>query len=564
MSAAVDVLEQAAEHHRQLGRGYFSSKFPYGQCVENGCGRAACHRYADNDNGERRVCRKHLPENIIFCPFMGQQEKLFSTECRYVLGGGGAGGTKTYGGARLWLKQYYREEQRIEAGEISRSKGRALFLRRTIPEVLQVIEDFKSYFRRIDPNAKWSEEYNQATFSNGYVVRFGGMQDDDDWQKYWGDYWTLVVFDEATQFKIKQIEKVDLRIRCDDPNIVLQLYLLTNPIGGETRSYLKARFVRVAEPEQVVVIPTKLTDGRIVEDTQVYIPSNVFDNPALMEDGRYEATLRRYGANTLRALLFNDWDVDEGAWVGDDWDPAVHVVEPFPIPKGWTRFKAMDYGHSARTAVHWYAVDPENNIVCYRSVSYTGKVAEEVARLIRGIEMEAGEWDMMTDCSTVFGPADASLWARQGEGVESRGEILDNHGCGFYRGPNRYAGYRSDAANQIRSRLRRRTANAVGELVVPGIRFFSTCKTKVRTKDGRVDETGPIVTIPQVATDEKDPDVWDTDGDDHDLDTLGYACSSRPISGEHELPQDPQQAVVMDMLKWKTQQQPRRAVFPEW
>lgn len=542
---------------------YGAGKYPYGPCDK--CDAAACHRVA-NDNGTGGfVCRTHLPDNILFAPFLGQQEKLIGSTCRYVLGGGGAGPGKTYLGARLWLKQWQVEEARFRSGEIKKSKAMCLFLRRTMPEIMQVIDDFLGYYKQIDPGAKWDSAAKICRFTCGLLIRFGGMEDENDWQKYWGDYWTLVVMDEAVQFTVKQIEKIDQRIRCSDPVLssMLQLYLLTNPIGGATKQYLKRRFVKAASPEQEVRLRTKLNDGRIVDDWQVYIPSNLFDNPALMEDGRYEANLLRSGTITLRALLFNDWDVDEGAWVGDDWDPSVHVCEPFTIPAGWTRIKGMDYGHDARSAVHWYAVDPENNLVCYRSFSCRRKTAEELGLLIREIEIEAGEWDINNDMSTIFGPGDASLWSRVGESSLTRGEKLDNLGCAFFRGPNTYAGYREDAADEFRRRLRRRSPNAAGEMLIPGIRFFRTCKSRLPTKDGGWDETGPIATIPSVGVDDTNPDRWDTAGDDHDLDTTGMVCMARPLSGEIDSVDSPAQAVVYELLKFRKQQN-KGGDFPNW
>lgn len=49
----------------------------------------------------------------------------------------------------------------------------------------------------------------------------------------------------------------------------------------------------------------------------------------------------------------------------------------------------------------------------------------------------------------------------------------------------------------------------------PAIYFFSTCVHTIRT-------------IPQLAHDEHNPETYDTKGEDHIADTIGYACLSRP------------------------------------
>ena len=549
---------------------YGQGKFPFGRCEVPGCKEASCYRVPafafdeekddylpENDNGNLLVCLDHKPRSVAFAPFLGQQEKLWSANARYVLGGGGTGGAKTYLGSWLWMKLFAVEKARFDAGEIETSKARFLFLRRTIPEVKQVIDGFMSIFKQIDPAARWDHDHNVATFpsAGGMKVQFGGCEHEHDWEKYWGHEYTIVVIDEATQFWLKTIRHLDLRIRSADPVLsgMCQLYLLTNPIGAksgpETKAYFKKNYVSVAEPETVFSVDVKLEDGRKVKRERVYIPCNLYDNPALQRDGQYEATLQSLPAHLRRALLTNDWDVDEGAWVGEDWDKTVHVCDPFPIPPSATKWKAMDYGMSARSAIHWYARLRGGGIVCYRSFSVRDKTASQLADIVRDIESQplhwvnrSGkrikivdvEWDEESSCSTVFGPADKSLWHRQGESNdgESRGDILDRKGCGFYRARADKES-RDDAADLIRMHLRARVPHPFADArMVAGVRFFSTCETRELDRDGFVTMTGPIHTIPNVPFDENRPNVWDTDADDHDIDTLGYSVVSRASTEE--------------------------------
>lgn len=548
---------------------YGFNRYPHGRCKAEGCDRAACHEYQG-----RKVCRQHLDKDVLFCPFLGQQTKLWSARERYVLGGGGVGGSKTFCGARLWLRQWTLAEEAYQAHG-HRSKGWALFLRRTIPELLQVINDFRLYFKRIDPGARWMEQYKMCEFTNGYTQQFGGMEHAHDWQKYWGPQYTLVVLDEATEFTVEQIEKLDQRIRTDDSVLAgrEQLYLLTNPIGGTTKQWIKRRFVKVAPPEKRIYVETKLEDGRVRKDSQVYIPSNLFDNPALVESGAYEATIRRHSMATQRALLHNDWDVDEGSWLGEDWDPRYHLCLPFALPRGWHKFKMADYGYRARATVLWCAVDPDDNWTIYRSLSVTKLTVDDLAKRIREIELQPlivrvgdlrvqvtdPEWDEVNDCSMVYGPMDAELWSRAGHPGITRGEVLQNAGTGFYRSAKDPDG----AAEQIRARLRRRMPyNNAGDLVA-GLRFFTTCKTRVQQADGTWDETGPIITIPSIPFDANNPDRWDTEADDHDIDALGYGALSRAALGTADEPLPPGQGVVYEMLKFRAEAN-AQPTLPNW
>lgn len=556
---------------RRDDNSYGSGKYPFGVCQTAQCAEPACHEVPANDlRGKRRVCRLHVPKHLFFVPFLGQQTKLFAATERWVLGGGGAGGSKTYAGARLWLKQWRQEQARFmaakERGEEFQSKGWALFLRRTIPELLQVIEDFKKYKDLVGPN-RWSEQQKLCIYENGYKVQFGGMENETDYLKYYGGEYTLVVVDEATQFTKKQIQEIDSRIRCADPELdrLVQLYLLTNPIGGDTKAWLRRRYVKQAAPETPLLIKAKLADGRELTERQVYIPCNLYDNPTLVASGRYEMSLMQKGSAMRRALLLNDWDVDEGSWIGDDWDPAVHICKPFAIPKSWPKFKCGDYGYSfpSLAVVHWLAVDPDGNLVVYRSWATRRMTAREFGLRIKAIESEPlwyadkktgkrimvvdQEWDMGSNCSTVTGPMDAALWATNGEDGESRGEILENIGCGFYKsdkGPR----VRHDAADQIRTRLRHRGPDASGSFDpgVPGLRFFKyTTESRVADEEGNPEITGPTHTLPILPFDPADPDVPDTKANDHDWDALAYGVMTRPVG---EAPEEPE---VIDFVSFR-------------
>jgi hypothetical protein len=522
----------------------FAQPMPYGPCARS-CGEAAVHRAPDGE----LVCRSHLPPETIWAPFLGKQERFMAATERYVLFGGSAGPGKSDCAIRKWIPQWRTEHDRWRRGEIAQSEGHVLILRRQIPELLQLVARFKRFFKKLDPGAEWfggEGKSGHCKFSCGYVVQFAGIDNEDDWEKYYGPQYTMIVFDEATQFTITQIEQLDSRIRSTDPVLSksLQLILCTNPVGNATKLWLRQRYVEAAAPEQTVIIRTKLRDGRTVDATQIYIPANIYDNPEILRDGQYEANLMRKGAGMRRALLDGDWYVDAGSWAGDDWVPDVHVCKPFAIPESWTRFKSADYGFSSNSSVQWWAKDFDDNMVCYRSLTVRGKTAQELGALIREIESEPlvvdvdgvkvkvteGEWDKELDRSNVWGPMDQSLWSKMGETGPSRGEILEQMGCGFYRADRS----RESAAEQIRNRLRKRTPNAKGEMVIPGIRWFNTCKTKQRDRDNKWKLTGPIITIPVVPFDDANPDVWDTKSDDHDLDAAGYGALDRMLAPERD------------------------------
>src|SRR6185503_16933282 len=73
-------------------------------------------------------------------------------------------------------------------------------------------------------------------------------------------------------------------------------------------------------------------------------------------DPRYIDRLKSVGSTELvRAWLDGDWTIVQGAFF-TEWDPKRHVIRPFAIPDGWTKFRSLDWGSAAPFSVGWWAV----------------------------------------------------------------------------------------------------------------------------------------------------------------------------------------------------------------
>jgi len=75
----------------------------------------------------------------------------------------------------------------------------------------------------------------------------------------------------------------------------------------------------------------------------------------------------------------------EGA-VYPGWDERVHVVEPFPIPDNWRRFRAVDFGFVSPMCIQWWALDEDDRMFMYREVYMSRRIVQEHADQI--IELE--------------------------------------------------------------------------------------------------------------------------------------------------------------------------------
>ena len=148
----------------------------------------------------------------------------------------------------------------------------------------------------------------------------------------------------------------------------------------------------------------------------MFIPSSVFDNPALLEnDPDYLASLASLPEAEKQALLYGSWDSFSGQ-VFTEWrnDPGhyqdqrwTHVIAPFAIPRHWKIYRGYDFGFSKPFSVGWYAADEEGRLYRIKELyGCTGRPNEglridpvEQARRIR----EAEQNDPMLKGRTILG-----------------------------------------------------------------------------------------------------------------------------------------------------------------
>ena len=150
-----------------------------------------------------------------------------------------------------------------------------------------------------------------------------------------------------------------------------------------------------------------------------FIPSKLSDNPYLYASGDYEANLLSLPEAERRRLLEGDWDIIEGN-AFPEWNRKIHVIEPFEIPYDWRRFRACDYGYSSASAVLWFAVSPEEQLIVYRELYTSKKTAEDLAYEILDLE---------SDERISYGVLDSSCWHERGNRGPSIAEEMMNTGC---------------------------------------------------------------------------------------------------------------------------------------
>lgn len=306
-------------------------------------------------------------QNLIWTPHPGPQQDFLAASEFEVLYGGAAGGGKSdaglYGGLRNTKYPTYR----------------GLFLRRTYPELKEMIER-SSVFSQM--GAKWNETKKEWRWPNGAVYEFGYF---DIWKhhvRYQGQEYQYVVWDELGTVPEERFWVFLMsRLRTKDNRIRSVMRATANP-GGAGHGWLMRRFIN----------PCGYQGERIYQDpdsglTRRFIPAKVADNHTLMEkDPGYVNRLKMLNERARQQLLEGRWDVamglalneldEEVHWIRKD-DPD-YVVQPY-----WTFFGAFDWGFQHPAAIGIFAVKPNGQVILVDSLHLWQKTPTQQADRVR-------------------------------------------------------------------------------------------------------------------------------------------------------------------------------------
>lgn len=82
--------------------------------------------------------------------------------------------------------------------------------------------------------------------------------------------------------------------------------------------------------------------------------------------------------------LEGKWVMAEGA-VYDGFSDALHVIDPFPIPADWPRYRSIDFGYTNPFVCLWAAADPDGRLYLYREIYKTQTLVEDHAARIEAL-----------------------------------------------------------------------------------------------------------------------------------------------------------------------------------
>ncbi|WP_273843907.1 phage terminase large subunit [Rubrobacter calidifluminis] len=176
----------------------------------------------------------------------------------------------------------------------------AILFRRTFTDLAlenSLMDRAASWLTRTD--AQWSERDKRWTFPKGATLTFGYLDSPRDWRRYDSAEFQFVGFDEASQFRPRDMNALIQRVRRPkDARVPLRVRYASNP-GGEAHDFLLKRFVEPKEPHP----------------QRAFVPALLEDNPYLDRES-YEATLERI--RELDEVLYQQRRY--GVWITDDGD----------------------------------------------------------------------------------------------------------------------------------------------------------------------------------------------------------------------------------------------------
>lgn len=448
-------------------------------------------------------------QDIIFKPNPGPQTEFLASPEREVLYGGSAGGGKSYAILADALR------------DLAHPEFRGLILRRTTEELRELVQKSQELYPKALPGIKWSERKMEWKSPAGGTLWMSFLERDQDVTRYQGQAFNYIAFDELTQWPTPYAwNYMRSRLRTASPDLKLYMRATTNP-GGVGHNWVKKMFIDPApwgqgfwatdiETGETLRWPKGHSRGGQPLFKRRFIPARLSDNPYLYESGDYEANLLSLPEAERRRLLEGDWDLIEGN-AFPEWNRKIHVIEPFEIPYNWRRFRACDFGYGSFSAVVWFAVTPEEQLIVYREMYVTKVLAPDLADMILDAEADDGP--------ITYGVLDSSCWHNRGNPGPSIAESMIVRGC-RWRPSDRSKGARVAGKNEVHRRLQ--VDEYTGE---PRLVVFSDC---VHT----------IAQLPVIPLDRNNPEDVDTKSEDHIYDAIRYGVMSRPRSSNWDVNPD--------------------------
>ena len=250
---------------------------------------------------------------------------------------------------------------------------------------------------------------HMARLINGTEVYFRYCSSDADADGYQGHEMDWLGIDELTLHSEYEYSVLKSCLR-SPKGFPTQFRATCNP-GGKGHTWVKKRYIEGTN------YGNRKTKDKETGETIEFVPAKVSDNEVLQKmDPSYIKRLENLPADKRKAYLDGDWDIFEGQYF-EEFDRKIHVCQPFPIPEGWNKYRALDYGLDM-FAGYWIAVNRWGKSYVYREVYESRMLARDAARLMNNLTNE--------EIYDSFAPPD--LWNTNSQTGKSFAEVFAEEG----------------------------------------------------------------------------------------------------------------------------------------
>lgn len=414
---------------------------------------------------------------------------------------------------------------------------KGILFRQTYKQLQDVIAKTRKWFPLIWPEATYNMAEHYWRWPDGEMLLLRQFQRESDYWNYHGHEYPWVGWEELCNWPdLGGYKRMMSTCRSSNPEVAKRIrYRSTTNPYGPGHNAVKHRFRLPGSRFQVIKDAVDVNGAP--EPWRVAIHGHIHENTILLEaDPEYINRIRASARNAaeLAAWLDGSWDIVAGGMFDDVWDPKVHVVKPFPIPRSWRIDRSFDWGSSKPFSVGWWAesdgsdyVDGHGNVRSsvrgdifriFEWYGWTGEPNEGLKMLAteiaKGIIQRECDWGIHGRVKP--GPADSSIFD-----VENGNCINDDmmedvrledgrefSGPEFERA-DKSPGSRKTGWEQMRKRFKDAIPPKVGMRENPGLFVFSNCEQFQRT-------------VPVLPRDEKDMDDINSDAEDHVGDETRY------------------------------------------
>jgi predicted phage terminase large subunit-like protein len=302
-----------------------------------------------------------MSEPMVLAPASKKQEIFLNSDATITLAGGSAGSGKTYTSLLIALK--FMQHPRA-TGVIFRRTSKMI----TSPGSIwhEAVNMYTSIYKT---GLKIRSRENEIVFPNGALLKFSHMQHASNMYDHKGGQYSLVIFDEATDFTEEMVVYLLSRMRNAYVDYKPQMFLMTNPdyhsflrtwiedfylqsdgIPKEELAGVKRFFFRQSNTmiwyntlQEAEAVHGKGSESGITSFT--FIPATCRDNPPLLKSQPdYISRLMSLPRVEMERLLLGSWYArsEASGLFKREW---VNMVD-YPNGRAKRRVRAWDFAFS--------------------------------------------------------------------------------------------------------------------------------------------------------------------------------------------------------------------------